>query len=228
MVFRGELEPEASALLQALLGPLARPRPSSNDGPDARSAAERNGDALVEILHLAAANDGLPGEKPHVLVTIPFQVLADQVGSAMLDGGAYLTAESARRIACDSKVIPVVLGSASEPLDVGRASYTVPTAMRRALVLRDGGCAFPGCDRPRRWCHAHHLKHWVDGGMTELNNVVLLCGHHHRLVHHSRWECEVVNGRAVFRPPSFIDPHRRPRAQWRPGNLGAAAPSFTA
>jgi hypothetical protein len=212
--FRGELEPEASALLRALLSPLAKPRPSTGGGPDVRTPAERNGDALVDILHLAADSAGLPaeaGEKPHLLVTVALQTLRDGIGAARLDSAGDLDAAAARRIACDCKVIPAVLGSGSEPLDVGRASYTVSTALRRALVLRDGGCAFPGCDRPHGWCHSHHIRHWVDGGRTELNNLLLLCGHHHRLLHHSEWECAVVDGRPEFRPPRYIDPDRNPR-----------------
>jgi Domain of unknown function (DUF222) len=224
-VFRGELEPEASALLRALLSPLAKPRPGGAEGPDPRTPAERHGDALADLLRLAAGSAELPdeaGEKPHVLVTVPLQALreglgtalldgAGELGSALLDGAGGLDAASARRLACDAKVIPAVLGAASEPLDMGRASYTVPTALRRALVLRDGGCAFPGCDRPYRWCHSHHVKHWADGGDTDLNNLVLLSGHHHRLLHHSEWECVIVRGIPEFRPPRFVDPARRPR-----------------
>jgi Domain of unknown function (DUF222)/HNH endonuclease len=246
-VFRGELEPEASALFRALLSPLAKPRPSGAEGPDPRTPAERHGDAFADLLRLAAGSAELPdeaGEKPHVLVTVPLRVLreslgatlldgprdldatlldgarepgtallngADELGIALLDGAGELDAASARRIACDAKVIPAVLGAASEPLDMGRASYTAPTALRRALVLRDGGCAFPGCDRPHRWCHSHHVKHWADGGATELNNLVLLCGHHHRLLHHSGWECAIVGGLPEFYPPCFIDPTRSAR-----------------
>jgi hypothetical protein len=105
----------------------------------------------------------------------------------------------------------VVLGANSEPLDLGRSSYTVSTAQRRALIVRDGGCAFPGCDRPHRWCAAHHITHWADGGPTNLTNVVLLCGRHHRLVHHSDWDCAIVDGHAEFYPPTYVDPLRRPR-----------------
>ncbi|HEY3260315.1 MAG TPA: DUF222 domain-containing protein [Pseudonocardiaceae bacterium] len=212
--FRGELDPEASALFQTVLSPLAKPRPSTDEGPDPRTAAERHGDALVEILRLAADSAGVPseaGERPHLLVTVPLQVLQDGVGSALLDGAGLLDAASARRIACDCKLVPVVLGANSEPLDIGRSSYTVSTAQRRALIVRDGGCAFPGCDRPHRWCHAHHVTHWADGGATALDNLVLLCGRHHRLVHHSEWECAIVNGRAEFYPPGYIDPLRKPR-----------------
>jgi HNH endonuclease len=129
----------------------------------------------------------------------------------LLDGIGVLDAASARRIACDCKVIPAVLGSESEPLDIGRISYTVPTAIRRALILRDGGCAFPGCDRPHQWCHAHHIQHWADGGPTELGNLVLLCGRHHRLIHHSAWHCGIANGRPEFHPPHYIDTQQRPR-----------------
>lgn len=213
--FRGELEPEASALFRVLLSPLARPRPTAADGPDSRSPAERQGDAFAELLHLATGSADLPteaGERPHLLVTMPLDALREGCGTADLNGvPSGLDATAARRLACDAKVIPAVLGSRSEPLDVGRASYTVPTALRRALVLRDGGCAFPGCNRPHTWCHAHHLQHWAQGGRTALDNLVLLCGHHHRLLHHTLWEGAVVNGVAHFTPPPYVDPTRAPR-----------------
>ncbi|HEY3260670.1 MAG TPA: DUF222 domain-containing protein, partial [Pseudonocardiaceae bacterium] len=213
-LFRGELDPEASALLHTVLSPLAKPRPSSEEGPDRRTPAQRHGEALVEVLQLAADSGQLPseaGEKPHLLVTIPLQNLRDGLGTALLDGAGLLDAASARRLACDCKLAPVVLGANSEPLDIGRSSYTVSTAQRRALIVRDGGCAFPGCDRPHRWCAGHHIAHWADGGPTNLNNLLLLCGRHHRLVHHSDWECAIVDGRPVFYPPKYVDPLRRPR-----------------
>jgi Domain of unknown function (DUF222)/HNH endonuclease len=213
--FRGELDPEASALFQRVLDPLAKPHPTTaEEGPDLRDAAERYGDALVEVLQLAADSGELPsqgGEKPHLLVTASLEALREQLQAALLDGIGVLDAASARRIACDCKLIPAVLGSESEPLDIGRISYTVPIAIRRALVLRDGGCAFPGCDRPHQWCHAHHVRHWADGGPTELGNLVLLCGRHHRLIHHSAWRCGIVNGRPEFYPPRYIDTQQRPR-----------------
>jgi hypothetical protein len=197
-----------------VLSPLAKPRPSSEEGPDQRTPAQRHGDALVEVLRLAADTGQLPseaGDKPHLLVTIPLQALRVGLGTALLDGAGLVDAASARRIACDCKLAPVVLGANSEPLDIGRGSYTVSTAQRRALIVRDGGCAFPGCDRPHRWCAGHHIAHWADGGPTDLNNLVLLCGRHHRLIHHSDWECAIVNGRPEFYPPTYIDPLRGPR-----------------
>ncbi len=245
LVLRGEFDREASALITTALSPLAKPRPADDTGPDQRSAAERHGDALVEVFHLVADSGALPnegGEKPHVMVTVPLATLghsgrpplSPEVGErstaaiagnsgdtttgvlrrrcqAVLDGIGPLDAESARRIACDARIIPVILGSRSEPLDLGRASYTVPTALRRALILRDRGCAFPGCDRTHRWCHSHHIRHWADDGPTELANLVLLCGRHHRLVHHSDWECAIISGRPEFTPPRFVDASRTPR-----------------
>jgi Domain of unknown function (DUF222)/HNH endonuclease len=214
LTFRGELDPEASALFQTVLSPLAKPQPSSAQGPDPRSGAERHGDALVEILHLAADTGHLPteaGEKPHLLVITSLEALREGLRQALLHGAGALDAASARRLACDCKLIPAVLGAESEPLDIGRISYTVPIAIRRALILRDRGCAFPGCDRPHRWCHAHHVISWADGGPTSLNNLVLLCGRHHRLIHHSQWQCAITNGQPEFYPPHCIDPHRRAR-----------------
>jgi len=214
LAFRGELDPEASALFQAVLSPLAKPRPSSVEGPDPRSSAERYGGALVEVLSLAADTGQLPseaGEKPHLLVIASLEALRDGLHQALLHGAGLLDAASARRLACDCKLIPAVLGAESEPLDIGRISYTVPIAIRRALILRDGGCAFPGCDRPHRWCHAHHILSWAEGGPTDLANLVLLCGPHHRLIHHSQWQCAITNGRPEFYPPHCIDPHRKAR-----------------
>jgi len=214
LAFRGELDPEASALFQGVLSPLAKPRPSSAEGPDLRDTAERYGDALVEILHLAADTGELPseaGEKPHLLVIASLEALREGLEKALLHGAGMLDAASARRIACDCKLIPAVLGAESEPLDIGRVSYTVPIAIRRALILRDGGCAFPGCGRPHRWCHAHHILSWADGGPTDVANLVLLCGRHHRLIHHSDWQCAIVNGRAEFYPPHCVDSQRRGR-----------------
>lgn len=102
---------------------------------------------------------------------------------ADVESGAPMPSESARRIACDASFARMLLGPDSQPLDVGRSTRIIPTAMRRALNVRDGGCAYPRCDRPASWCEAHHREHWVDGGSTSLDNLVLLCRAHHRPVH---------------------------------------------
>jgi hypothetical protein len=83
--------------------------------------------------------------------------------------------------------------------------------MRRALVLRDHGCTFPGCTTPAKWCDAHHRHHWADGGPTALPNLVLLCRTHHDLIHHSDWHITMRHDRPEFIPPTYIDPTRTPR-----------------
>lgn len=117
-----------------------------------------------------------------------------------LDHAGPVGPELARTIACDASVMRVMLGGRSEPLDVGRRTPVVPPALRRAVIVRDRGCRFPGCDRPHTWCDAHHVVHWADGGPTSLPNLLLLCRRHHRLVHHG-FTVGLVEGRAVFRRP---------------------------
>src|SRR6185503_13419138 len=88
----------------------------------------------------------------------------------------------ARRLVCDASVVGIVEGEEGEPLDIARKTRSIPLAISRALKARDGGCRFPGCDRTR-FCDGHHIKHWADGGETKLDNLITLCGFHHRLVH---------------------------------------------
>jgi hypothetical protein len=215
--FRGRLDAQAGAALRTAVEVLAAPRPASEGTPDPRAPARRRADALVDLAKDALNEGRLPsrgGERPHVTVTIDLNRLLDGLDTGLLDWGGPITASTARRLACDARILPIVLGTASEPLDVGRASYTVPQPMRRALVARDGGCAFPGCDRPPEWCDAHHAIHWVDGGDTAITNLVLLCAHHHDVMHNPKagWEVTINHqGRPEFHPPPWIDPTRQPR-----------------
>jgi Domain of unknown function (DUF222)/HNH endonuclease len=108
---------------------------------------------------------------------------------------------------------PVLGGAARQPLDVGRASRVVQPAQRSALSVRDGGCVFPGCDRPLAWCDAHHLVHWLDGGPTDLANLALLCRAHHRAVHEGGWQLQRdPDGQLTATPPHRRPRHRRPHA----------------
>jgi Domain of unknown function (DUF222)/HNH endonuclease len=171
---------------------------------------------LVEVCRLVSTCGELPdngGDRPQVVVTIDYDRLRDRVGVGTFDDGSHLSPAAARRIACDAGIIPAVLGTTSQVLDVGRQSRLATGPLRRALVLRDKGCAFPGCDRPPRWTDAHHVLHWSDGGPTELSNLVLLCGYHHRLIHHSDWQAKInpKDGRPEFIPPSYIDASQLPR-----------------
>ncbi|MGZ8734877.1 MAG: DUF222 domain-containing protein [Acidimicrobiia bacterium] len=105
------------------------------------------------------------------------------------DGGftGPIHPDDIRRLLCDCTTSRVVTGPTSEVLDVGRSRRTVPPSMRRALVVRDGGCTFPGCNRPPAWCDAHHYRHWIDGGPTSLDNLGLFCPRHHHQLHQPDW-----------------------------------------
>ena len=131
--------------------------------------------------------------------------------AATLDWAGPISAQTARRIACDARIIPVLLASNGEPLDVGRSSYPVTQAIWRALVARDGGCAFAGCDRPPEWTEAHHRIPWEDGGETSTDNCCLLCDFHHRRVHHDGWDVILIDGAIHVIPPPWIDSTRTPR-----------------
>ncbi len=210
--FRGHLPAEDAHLLHPVIR-KGEQRPS--DPADDRGPAERTADAFVETLRMAAqcpANPAKNGLRTPVAITISYQDLVKDLDERILIGpDTYLTAREARRIACDSHLFPAVLGSKSEPLDIGVGAYVVPAHIRRALILRDGGCAFPSCGAPASVCDAHHVVHWSNHGPTKVDNLVLLCPHHHRLIHRSEWSIRMVNRSPQFIPPAYIDPARTPR-----------------
>jgi hypothetical protein len=212
VVFRGKVDPESGAKLAALLSPLAKP----TSAKDLRTTPQRQGDAFAEIIELAAGSEDLPeegGERPHLALTMSLEDFLAQKGTAEVEGAGALNAASVTRIACDSKVLRVVLGAKSVPLDVGRTARTIPSQIRKALIVRDKGCAFPACGRRPRQCHAHHVVHWARGGPTSVDNLVLLCNAHHRLMHHSRWDVKINNG-----VPEFgLGPVERPEPATRAG-----------
>jgi 5-methylcytosine-specific restriction endonuclease McrA len=102
---------------------------------------------------------------------------------------------------CDAVCSTVEVDEQGAPLTVGRATRTVPPSIRRALMVRDRGCCFPGCDRPPAWTDGHHLVHWADGGETSLENIVLLCRPHHRLVHEEGWTLRRDEGGEIVATP---------------------------
>ncbi|GAA1714822.1 HNH endonuclease signature motif containing protein [Fodinicola feengrottensis] len=209
--FSGSFDGETGTLFSEILSPLTKPRPAENGTPDQRSVSERNGDALAEALNLIADSGKLPiqgAERPHLTITISWDTLRDRLGVAYPHSGAPISPEGVRRLACDADIIPMVLGSDSVPLDVGRNERLITPALRKALIARDKGCA--RCGRPPRWTRGHHVQHWADGGHTCLDNCVLLCDRCHRLVHHGGWDVRIVNGIVEFLPPAYVDRERRP------------------
>ncbi len=190
----GRFDDETGTRASALLDSLAQRR-TTDEGPDLRSPQERYGDAFSDAIDLALNSPELPlqaGERAHVMVAVSLEDLKSGVGRAIVGDLGTMSAAEARIHACDCKLIPAVLGTKSEPLDLGHQRRLISTPLRHALYLRDRGCAFPGCHRPPRHCQGHHVRHWADGGPTELGNLVLMCAHHHRLLHRSGWQVRIA------------------------------------
>ncbi len=201
----GDLDPETGQTVICALRAVCDAEVGSADDP--RSSPQRRADALGEICRQWLDGTDRPlvgGERPHLTVTVDLATLEARLpapGSvAELADSGPISPEAARRLACDASVSRVITKGGSEPLDVGRRTSVVPAGIRRAVVVRDRGCRFPGCDRPQGWCDAHHVRHWAKGGDTALSNLVLLCRRHHRLVHHG-FKVEMANGRPRFSRP---------------------------
>ncbi len=144
---------------------------------------------------------GSGGERFQVMVHLEQEALgADGEWSATLEDGTRVSAETLRRVACDCGLVAV--GGDGENLNIGRRTRSIPPAIRRALMVRDRGCAFPGCTHTR-FLHGHHIEHWLHGGETSLENTVLLCTRHHHLVHEGGWTISTgADGALLFHSPS--------------------------
>jgi hypothetical protein len=201
----GDLDPETGETLLTALSAVLDAESRSRTDDDVRTPAQRRADALGEICQQWLDRSDRPsvaGERPHVTVTVSTDALRGVAGPTNeLDHVGPIDPETARRLSCDASIMRVVLSGGSQPLDVGRRTSVVPAAMRRAVIVRDRHCRFPGCDRPHTWCDAHHVLHWADGGPTALGNLLLLCRRHHRLVHQGGFGLEIEDGHPLFRRP---------------------------
>ena len=190
------LDNAGRAAVDAAMAALAAPFPTALDEhggifeADVRSAGQRRADALVEMCRVVATDPTLltharptSAAKAQVIVTMRLSGLVSGLGFGADAAGLPLPPSAVRRLCCDADIIPAVLGTDSELLDLGRESRLATRAQRRALTHRDRCCTFPACTRPASWCDAHHLTSWLDGGRTDLDNLALLCTHHHTVVH---------------------------------------------
>jgi hypothetical protein len=194
------VDAEAKATIEAAVQGLSAPRPADGE-PDRRPSGQRRMDALLEVVRrgVASADGVATTPKAELFVTVTLEDLVARANAATVfasgEAGTLLGPETARRVACDAGVVPVVLGKDGQILDLGRRFRLFTSAQLRALWLRDGGCTFPGCTVPASWCDGHHLRHWADGGATDLGNAALLCGRHHTIVHRKGYHAELVDGR---------------------------------
>lgn len=190
------MTPEQAATLEAAIGPLSAPQPNDHTGEkDRRPAGQRRVEALTTLCAASSARvadeTGDPSTNGAVLhVSIDLTDLEHRTGAAEVLGsvadGTLIPPETLRRLACDAALVPYVLGTHGETLDVGRVARLFTRAQRRLLRKRDRGCTYPGCTAPPDWARAHHIRHWADGGPTDVTNGGLLCEPHHTLVHQRR------------------------------------------
>lgn len=188
---------------------------------DTRTLAQKRVDALQTMARDFLAHDRgtLAGTAVTMLVNVGLDELRTGLGVAHISGvDEPVPASTARRLAADAELIPVVLGGDSEVLDLGRSSRLFSEAQRRAMVARDGGCVWPGCSAPPAWCEAAHLAPWLPHGTTDLDNGALMCaGHHHRF-DRDGWSLRREHGIPYLIPPPWLDPQQTPR---RAGRLPA-------
>jgi hypothetical protein len=197
---RARLDPEEGALVIKALEKVqdelrVRNRVVGNATDGSAEPRHDRTDALVELAHreLAGADRrDARGDRYQVMVHVDAAALRTGDGICHLDDGPALAPQTVRRLLCDGAIVPVVSGS------VGRKTRAIPSALRRALAVRDGGCRFPGCTHIR-FVEGHHIEHWADGGRTSLANLILLCPFHHRLLHEGGFRIATdVDGRFTF------------------------------
>ena len=236
--WRGEfrLTGPAGAKLQALLTPLTRPRPTTKtsaagrpvEEPDQRTAGQRRHDALEQlcdrllrsrpIAREAGGGDGqdVGGTPATVIVTIDEESLRTRTGTGTTTDGTRLTAAQVLELADQAEVIPTVLTDSGAVLSAGRTRRIASRAQTLALIARDRGCSFPGCTDPPGWCERHHIRAWVDGGLTDLDNLTLLCRYHHHNHASCGWTCHLTPDRIpAWTPPRHVDPRQRPLVNTR-------------
>src|SRR6185437_4770624 len=197
-----------------------------NDVPGQPSPlAHRRADALARIAesYLKHGEQELSApERQQIIVHVDVQTLKNSIaGRCELEDGPSISAETARRLACDASLVTVLENEEGEPLSVGRKSRAISPALRRALNARDRGCRFPGCPNTR-YVDAHHIRHWAHGGETKPSNLVSLCRFHHRQVQEGRVAIDVLDDGAVrFRKPSgesfesVAPEHSLPLSNWQ-------------
>ena len=200
--------------LHAALDPLCRPVPLPDGSPDPRSTGQRRADALGQIIRTYLSGAARPtsgGVLPHATLVVP--TVGEQSTASVGGGVARLgftgpvSSSTVGLVLCAAAVSAVRVDGEGVPLDVGREHRLFPPGIRKALAVRDGGCAFPGCGRPVSWTDAHHCVPWSRGGDTSLGNGVLLCRMHHVHVHQGGWEVFIGrDGHPWFRQP--VDPAR--------------------
>jgi len=211
-------EPEAAESAPAVPAPADPALPGRSRDVSAETPWPSRADgavAMAESFLAAHPVSGTGGERFQVVVHLDQDTLApDGWLAGTLEDGTHVSAETLRRVACDCGLVAATRGGADGGrLDIGRRTRTIPPAIRRALVLHDRGCAFPGCTHTR-FLHGHHIRHWLHGGETSIENLLSLCWVHHRMVHEGGWKvARGADGKPAFTSPTGFRLPRRPRRE---------------
>ena len=222
-----DLDPESAARFRDLYDRTTSPR---RGGPrfvgaadtavastverDERTIEQLASDVFLDLLSHGADADSsmlLGSGAPTVRIVVAATALESREGFGEIEGtGQALSIASVERATCTATTVEVVIDAAGEVLDIGREQRLHTRRQRVALAARDGGCRWPGCDRPPSWCEAHHIRHWQrDHGETSVENGILLCRHHHLLAHNNGWEIARDPLGFTLVPPTSVDPKRR-------------------
>lgn len=223
----GLLDPESAAIVKNTIDAATSPRrggPRFVDADDAARAAEIVADArtteqialdtLVELFDVAMrASDSpiLGARRADVRVLVTQQDLDKRTGHGFIEGQtAAVSIATVERHACDGGLVPIMFDDDGRAMNLGRSHRFHTSQQRTVIAARDGGCINPGCDRPASWCEVHHIQEFSRGGRTDLADGVLLCRHHHMLMHNNGWHIDRRGSLYWLIPPAEIDPQRRP------------------
>ncbi len=210
------------AKLAAILSPLAKPRVNSTttpegrriEQPDERHHGQRMHDALEEVCDRILHAGDLPasgGTPTSLIIIIDWDALLKRAGYGVSSDGTLIPVSEVLHAAAEAEIIPTVLDASGAVLSLGRSRRVANGTQTMALAARDGGCSFPGCDRPPEWCERHHILAWIDGGMTDLDNLTLLCAYHHHNFAQRGWTCLIGADRLPsWVPPRWVDRVQRP------------------
>ncbi|GAA1426591.1 HNH endonuclease signature motif containing protein [Microlunatus lacustris] len=207
------------AKLQALIRPLARVRVDESGDRDQRTFGQRQHDALEDLCDRLLRSGSVPdtgGVPVSVVVTIDEQDLSRRTGSATTSTGNLLSTRALLQMAAEADIIPAVLNASGAVLDLGRTRRCASRSQHLALVARDRGCSFPGCQHPAEFCERHHIRPWIEGGLTDLDNLTLLCRYHHHNFLGRGWQVRLNgDGLAEWIPPGWLDRQQRPLVNHR-------------